>query len=240
MKPSLRAVFLFAVTGLVLSPVAGTARERGIPGGRPGAGTANPSALVAKEIAFNRMAREKGQWEAFRKLADDDAVLFVPQPVRAKDWLMGRREPATTLQWEASKVWMSCDGTLGVTTGNWTRSDGKLGYFTTIWKKTKKGDYRWVLDQGDEMATATEQPEFLSAVVADCPAPHGPGGPPPASEEEIVVTAPGPEGQGVSKDGTLRWRYAVADDMSRTITITIKRNGANKDIVFTAAAHRAD
>ena len=236
MKLAAPAVLLLAALGLGLSAAPSPARDRGMPGGRPGAGTANPSALIAQEIAFNRMAREKGQWKAFAKFADDEAILFVPRAVLAKDWLRGRDEPATTLDWDAYEVWMSCDGTLGVTRGGWTRSDGAVGYFTTIWKKTKKGDYRWVLDQGDQLASPLEKPDFASAVVADCPAP---GGRRPGEGEDIVVTAPGPSGQGASRDGTLRWRYDVADDMSRTITVTLKRKGENKDVVFHAAAPKA-
>ncbi|HMO67083.1 MAG TPA: hypothetical protein PKE25_00180, partial [Novosphingobium sp.] len=47
---------------------------------------ANPSAVIAAEIAFARMAQEKGQWTAFRTHAAKDGVMFVPQMVLAQDW----------------------------------------------------------------------------------------------------------------------------------------------------------
>ncbi|EJU09676.1 hypothetical protein LH128_27796, partial [Sphingomonas sp. LH128] len=73
----------------------------------PGTGTANPSALVAEEIAFARLAREKGQWKAFREFADDTAIMFVPQEVQAQDWLKKQADPAAPVQWEPHQVWMS-------------------------------------------------------------------------------------------------------------------------------------
>ena len=44
---------------------------------------ANPSAVISAEIAFNRLAQEKGQWTSFRQTAANDAVMFVPQPALA-------------------------------------------------------------------------------------------------------------------------------------------------------------
>lgn len=210
------------------------------PRGRPGAGSANPSALIAAEIAFNRMAREKGQWTAFREYADDAGVMFVPDPVLAKEWLKGRADPAEPVQWEPYRVWMSCDGTLGVTEGGWTRPDGSVGYFTTIWKRQKKGAYRWVLDQGDVLDAPLEKPDWLTASVADCPAPQ-PWAPRPDRKPQgkVDITAPGMEGSGASADGTLTWRYAVAPDKSRVLTVALVKDGKPIGLRFTAAAPKA-
>ena len=154
-----------------LGAAAADARPRQRPGGPAGAGSANPSALVAMELAFNRMAQDKGQWTAFREFADEDAVMFVPQAVKARDWLKGRGDPAQAVTWQPYQVWMSCDGTLGVTKGAWQRPNGTVGYFTTIWRKQgkpgKNGEYLWVLDQGDVLPEPLPEPDFLSASVAD-------------------------------------------------------------------------
>lgn len=218
------------------------ARDRRGPAGPPGAGTANPSALVATEIAFNRRVREKGQWEAFRAFADEAAVLFTPQPVLAQGWLNGRKEPSALLQWDPTDVWMSCDGTMGLTTGGWRRSDGTVGYFTTIWKqRAKKRDYRWVLDMGATRATAVEQPDFLRAQVTDCPAPQ------PWNrekrgkrEDEIKVTAEGPPTQGRSADGTLAWRYTTSPEGHTVLTVNLLKDGETKQLVFEAGARTGE
>lgn len=234
------ALALAAVAVLAASSQAGA--QSGAQAGAQGRGRmrpgANPSALVAAEIAFARLAREKGQWTAFREYADDDGVMFVPQAVRAKDWLKGRKDPPAPVQWQAHQVWMSCDGSLGVTKGAWQRPDGSTGYFTTIWKRRDKGDYRWVLDQGDALAQPLEAPEMLSAAVADC-APRGEGprrdGPPPAQGKQAHPVI-GPEGAGASDDGSLAWSYKVAPDGGRALAVTMRKGGAMREVLSLTAA----
>lgn len=218
----------------LLGAVTGPADARKRPDYAPGAGTANPSALVAAEIAFARMAREKGQWQAFAEYADEDAVMFVPAPVLAKEWLGGRKEPAAPVQWQAHQVWMSCDGTLGVTKGAWQQPDGTVGYFTTIWQKRKKGDYRWVLDQGDALGEALKEPAMLSASVADCA--RGPRGDELVVERDRKKLAPGMDGRGRSRDGTLSWRYHVNADNSRWIQVSLLKNGAMTEVLRSEVA----
>lgn len=227
MKRLAPALALMVLAGAIASPA--QAERRRMP--PPGTGTANPSALVAAEIAFARMAREKGQWTAFREYADDDAVMFTPRAVYAKDWLGGRKDPAAPVQWQAHQVWMSCDGTLGVTKGAWQQPDGSTGYFTTIWKKFKKGKYRWVLDQGDALAEPLTEPDMLSASVADCG--ERPGAPLP--EGAIVVQEKSglaaQQGFGRSDDGTLAWSYDVAPDNSRTVSVSLRKGGEMRQVL---------
>ena len=99
----------------------------------------DPSSVIAAEIAFNRLAQEEGQWTAFRETAADDAVMFVPDQVLAKDWLKKQADPPASVSWSPSIVYVSCDGRLAASTGNWKRPDGSVGYFTTLWRRDKKG-----------------------------------------------------------------------------------------------------
>ncbi|WP_088201751.1 DUF4440 domain-containing protein, partial [Sphingobium sp. Z007] len=137
----------------------------------------DPSSVIAAEIAFNRLAQQKGQWTAFAETAADDAVMFVPQRVLAKDWLKKQANPAVSVSWSPSIVYVSCDGNLAASSGNWTQPDGTVGYFTTIWRRDKKGRWQWILDHGDTLATPRATPEFMSGKVATCK--RGPDGPPP-------------------------------------------------------------
>lgn len=227
------AVLMLAAAAISFAAPAGAEQRR-----RPaGAGTANPSALIAAEIAFARTAREKGQWTAFAKFAGDEAVMFVPQPVMAKDWLARQKDPAQPVQWEPYEVWMSCDGTLGVTKGEWHRPDGSVGYFTTIWKQQKKGDYRWVLDQGDTLAQPLQKPDWLSAVVADCP--KRKAAPPSAAPEPAKRREAGMSGTGQSEDGTLTWSYQVTAGNARTLTVSLRKGGAMTEVLTSAVAGQA-
>ena len=136
------------LTALAASLVAGCASGGpGVRGARLGGPRdreefrANPSAVIAAELAFARLAQEKGQWTAFLETSTEEAVMFVPQPVNARQWLRGRANPPQAVRWQPHQVWSSCDGTLAVTKGAWQRPDGTVGYFTTIWERQRDGDY---------------------------------------------------------------------------------------------------
>ncbi|MBJ7443994.1 MAG: hypothetical protein JHD32_06700 [Sphingobium sp.] len=180
----------------------------------------DPSSVIAAEIAFSRLAQEKGQWTAFRATAADDAVMFVLQRVLAKDWLKGRADPVAPVKWSPSIVYVSCDGNLAASTGNWTRPDGAVGYFTTIWRRDKKGAWKWIADHGDTLAKARDVPEFLSGKVATCKRAERPDGPPPGKD------APPPP-----PDDSLLWSAQVATDGSRRVTVQMW-NGSGYDIVI--------
>lgn len=205
---------------------------------RAGVGTANPSGLIAAEIAFARAARERGQWTAFRDFADEEAVMFVPQPVLAREWLKGRANPPASIQWQPYQVWMSCDGTLGVTKGAWQRPDGSVGYFTTIWRQEKTGAFRWVLDQGDALATPLPEPDMLSAAVADCATGRrdGPPSPKKQSEPKEKLRAAGMDGSGRSEDGTLTWAYHVAPDNGRALSVSLRKGGVMTQVLSLSVA----
>lgn len=171
----------------------------------------DPSSVIAAEIAFNRLAQEKGQWTAFRETAADDAVLFVPQKVAAKEWLKKQADPPKSVSWAPSIVYVACDGNVAASTGNWTRPDGSVGYFTTIWRRDKKGAWKWVLDHGDRLTAPRPAPEFLTGKVATCKRGQRPEGPPPMPAKGERPAPP--------PDESLLWTADVAPDNSRRVTV---------------------
>lgn len=195
----------------------------------------SPGSIVAAELAFNRLARGKGQWTAFRETADNGAIMFVPEPVDAREWLKDRTNPPAPVTWQPHQVWISCDGTLGASKGAWQRPDGSTGYFTTIWRRQKNGVYRWVLDQGDELAQPEPAPEMLAGQIAECPPGRGPASlrlddaeqrnPPVASS-----------GTGKSNDGSLEYSWRVAPDLSRSITVRVRKAGEMREVMSSAVA----
>ncbi|MBB5704981.1 hypothetical protein [Sphingopyxis panaciterrulae] len=170
---------------------------------------ANPSAFIAAELAFARLARDKGQWTAFRETAADDAVMFMPQRVLARDWLKAKPDPAQAVSWQPHAVYVSCDGNSGATTGAWQKGP-TFGYFTTIWRRDpRKGEMRWVLDHGAELTTPREAPDFIESKQAVC-----------GSRPDAVATA-ADEGAavGLSDDRTLSWTSIARSDGSRRVTV---------------------
>lgn len=173
---------------------------------------ANPSAMVAAELAFARLAQDKGQWTAFRETAAKDAVMFVPGRVRALDWLKGRADPASAVKWQPHAVYSSCDGTAGATTGAWQQPDGSQGFFTTVWLRDAKGNLRWILDHGDGLDTPRTPPDFIASRTATCGHPG-------------VAISVGDDGEdqqiGLSRDQTMSWTSIVRPDNSRRVTIKL-------------------
>ncbi len=173
----------------------------------------NPSAFIAAEIGFARLAQEKGQWTAFRETSAPDAVMFVPERVKARDWLKTQKDPAEAVKWQPHAVYVSCDGNAGATTGAWQKGPAN-GYFSTVWlRDPRSGRINWILDHGDELAAQREAPEFIASKQAAC-----------GSRPAVPIEAGG-EGEdmavGLSPDQTLSWTSTVRTDKSRRLTIRL-------------------
>jgi hypothetical protein len=217
--------------GLALSLATSFAASPGLSRDRrddnDGRGYANPSAVIAAEIAFAQLAQDKGQWTAFRTTATKDAVMFVPQMAYAQVFLKDKADPVQAVKWQPHQVWSSCDGTLAVTRGAWQRPDGSAGYFTTVWQRQKNGKYKWVLDQGEALPMAMDPPEMIVAKVADCPAGFRPSQPARIKDFKGSLPALDPVHRtGQSLDGTLGWDVSVTPDGARRFVVAMQVDGA--------------
>lgn len=231
--------FLVAlVLGLALTGCASsgpTDRERYIrAAGKP---VANPSDIVKAELAFARLAREKGQWTAFRETAASDALMFMPELVSAPVWLSGKADPAQATEWQVHKVFMSCDGSMGVATGAWQSAAGVMGYFTTIWEKQdaksrrlrgKDVEWKWVFDHGVRLEKPLPEPDFISTRVAACSKDALPAVPaPPAGEKNK---------SGYSADRTMFWSAESSADQSRSLLVRMWNGAEWEEIIFNDVA----
>lgn len=248
---------LILLLALIAAPASAQERHShasgdGPQGTRAANSYANPSAVIAAELAFAQSAQDNGQWTAFAASAAPDALLFRPQMVWARQWLNGRPNPAVARTRQPHEVWSSCDGAVVVSHGAWQES-GEFGWFTTVWQLQPDGSYKWVLDHGDALQQALPAPEMLSAHVADCPERVGRKGRlrdakrdrpnqtkkfklkdlPPLDPAHRAGTAP---------DGSLRWDIAVAPDGSRKFAAYWKKDGQEQTALaeqVTARPHRA-
>lgn len=209
-----------------LSLLAAPALSRDRDDRQNGIGYANPGAVIAAELAFARLAQEKGQWTAFRMTATKDAVMFTPQPVYAQVYLKDKKDPAKAVAWQPHQVWSSCDGSMAITRGAWQAPDGTSGYFTTVWQRQKDGKYKWTLDQGEPMPMPLDAPEMVVAKVADCPPGYKPnrrakpqdfkGKLPPLDPARL---------SGKAQDGTLAWDATIAPDGTRRFVVSMTMDG---------------
>jgi hypothetical protein len=175
---------------------------------------------VDAELAFARDAKRIGQWSAFRKWVDRDAVMFTPQAVWASTFLKSLKNPPNAISWRPLQSFVSCDGRTAVNTGPWYRQDGaRGGYFTTVWQRTPRG-WRWVYDGGGPASgkVRTAKPKIVSASCRPGAkgAPIAP--PPPLSSTEARAT-PVDNGRGQSADRTLGWDWKVSKDGARKLRV---------------------
>jgi hypothetical protein len=177
--------------------------------------TAPVVTAVDADLAFARDAKRQGQWTAFRKWADPDAVMFTPHAVWAKTFLKPLKDPPKAISWRPSTTYSSCDGRTAVNMGPWFTQDERLGgYFTTVWQRTDAG-WRWVYDGG---IPAPKNPGSRTpkSIRASCsmPTTASPVAAPKLSEKR------GPprlqdDGRGRSADGTLTWDWKVSANGER-------------------------
>lgn len=223
--------FLIAATvSLALTACAGASRS--FPGMalKP---AANPSAVIAAELGFARLARDKGQWAAFRATAAEGAEMFVPQRVKAADWLKGQAEPALAVTWQPHAIWSSCDGSYAVTRGSWQSANG-AGHYATVWQRQTSGTYKWVADMSLANAQVEPAPEMVPAAVADCPK----AGAKPIPADPIAAGAGADIRSAAATDNTLSWTTAVRSDGARDITVRLWKNGDWQQVVSDSS--RAD
>jgi hypothetical protein len=164
---------------------------------------------VGAERAFAADAQSLGQWTAFRKWAADEATMFVPQPVKAQDFLKDRHDPPKAIDWWPVSSFQSCDGSLAVNTGGWERPDGSVGYFTTVWQRQPGGGWKWIVDGGDALQVPRARPAAPVAKKASCRTRGLALGMKMEGGGDVV-------GAGRSTDATLSWQWFVGPDGSRS------------------------
>lgn len=194
---------------------------------------ANPSAIIAADIGFNQLVQQKGQWTAFRETAAKDAVLFVPQPTLALEWLKGKADPTAPAKWQPHKAVMSCDGKTGVTTGAWEGPDGAVGYFTTVWQYVEKnargdGAWKWVLHHHDTLTAPRVPREMIETKVASC---KGRASASLATPSDGIIVKIGYAG-----DQSLRYDYIVRPNGARTVEVKLWNGAATETVIMDEVA----
>jgi hypothetical protein len=191
------------------------------------------ASAVDADIAFARDAKRIGQWSAFRKWADTDAVMFTPQAVWAKTFLKSLKNPPGSISWRPTQSFVSCDGRTAVNTGPWFTQDSRLaGYFTTVWQKSAAG-WRWVYDGGIPATAKGAGRSTLRIRSASCTgsALGAPIKAPPKLSPKQSVTSPQDNGRGESADKTLGWDWKVTSGGERTLHVYLWTGGRYSEVI---------
>jgi len=176
-----------------------------------------PTAVDA-ELAFARDAQRIGQWTAFRKWADRDAVVFTPQAAWARE-AFPKKDPPKAIVWRPARSFVSCDGRTAVNTGPWWKVDGSPGgYFTTVWQRTRTS-WRWVYDGGGPDAIASARRPVVRRASCATKAPGAPVIAPPPLTPKQARTTPEDNGRGEAADRTLGWDWKVEKSGARHLRV---------------------
>jgi ketosteroid isomerase-like protein len=119
--------------------------------------------LIEVDREFSRQSVEKGAHESFLMYIDDSCVLLRPnrEPVIGRkkiEEIYSKPDTSFSLTWEPLDADISKSEDLGYTYGTYTvqmdspegTSVTKEGTYVTIWKKDKNGDWKFVLDTGNQ------------------------------------------------------------------------------------------
>ena len=119
--------------------------------------------MVSTEFAFAKYAEEYGTRDAFLKFIADDGILFRPDAVTGKYFLVNSKSSSTKsiLSWYPTYAEISNAGDLGFTTGPWEYRKAKdsaaiaFGNFMTVWELQKDGNWKFAIDYGNSNAKPT-------------------------------------------------------------------------------------
>lgn len=174
---------------------------------------------VDADVAFARDAKRLGQWTAFRKWADRDAVMFTPQAVWARTFLKNLKDPPRSITWQPTQTYSSCDGRTAVNMGPWFTQDRRLGgYFTTVWQRSGAG-WRWVYDGGIPAAKTSIASPKAKRASCSIPPSEPPIAAPPKLRPKESLTSLQDNGRGQSADRTLGWDWKVEASGKRTLRV---------------------
>lgn len=185
---------------------------------------AAPQTPVEAEYAFIADAKAIGQWTAFRKWATPDAT-FLPPDGTIHDALKDAKDPPVAVDWWPTASYLSCDGKVGANTGGALWPGGRNSYFSTIWKKQADGGWRYVLDNGDDLAVARPRPEAGGPAIRRASCENKPRG---LIQARIKGTR---QGSGTSPDKTLGWSWTVQPDGAIAYNVHLW-NGTGYDLVI--------
>ena len=110
-------------------------------------GKAQPSDIVAVEIAYGQDAKALGQFTAGENYAALGALLHTRNgPVDFAQIAPALKDSGVATTWEPRVVVMSCDGALALSQGRFEDQDGIIGNYVTVWARQDDGEYKWTYD----------------------------------------------------------------------------------------------
>jgi len=114
--------------------------------------------LQQTDVDFSNRSKEVGMKKAFLEYMEQDGVLLRPgrMPIIGADaveFISAMNDSSFTLTWQPLNADISAASDMGYTYGTYnmhTKDSVHKGTYVTIWKKGKDGNWKFVLDMGNE------------------------------------------------------------------------------------------
>ncbi|MBW4891188.1 nuclear transport factor 2 family protein [Mucilaginibacter sp. HMF5004] len=122
--------------------------------------------VVAAEEAFNKAVAKKGIKEGFLSAIDDDAIVFRPNAVSAKEFYTRIDKQPGNLSWVPKFGRISANGDLAFTAGPYiyqnsaADTDKVYGHYVSVWRTDANGKLKLLIDLGVQHPEP-EQPEII-------------------------------------------------------------------------------
>jgi hypothetical protein len=139
----------------------------------------SPADVANAELAFARLASEKGISASFLANFGEGSLILNPEPTDARSHYAAEKDPSF-LSWRPTWVGLSASGDLAYSTGPWeyraTKDAAPIvqGHYLSIWAKQADGAWKVAFDCGVSHAARAE-PEAWSSYLPSAPPPTGNG-----------------------------------------------------------------
>ncbi len=116
--------------------------------------TAQIQTVIDAEQSFNKTISKKGIKEGFLSVVDDEAVVFKPHAVNAKDFYTNIDKQPGQLSWQPKFARISANGDLAFTAGPYTYQNSKndddkvTGHYVSIWRINADNKLKLFMDLG--------------------------------------------------------------------------------------------
>lgn len=110
--------------------------------------------VVEAEQSFDKAVAKKGIKDGFLSVVDDEAIVFKPNAVNAKDFYSNIDKQPGTLTWEAKLARISANGDLAFTAGPYVYQNSKndtdkvYGHYVSVWKANSENKLKLLIDLG--------------------------------------------------------------------------------------------
>lgn len=125
------------------------------------------NSMQQTDIDFSNRSKEAGMKKAFLEYMDGDAILLRPDKLPvigalAVDMISSMNDSSFSLTWHPQGANVSKSADMGYTYGVYTMQMGDTAYkgtYVTIWKKEENGNWKFLLDSGNEGTGEEQMPE---------------------------------------------------------------------------------